>query len=107
MAKCTPEQCVHHMLAEYRKPDAEFDFISALETQTGMDFLDEKFKPESLCYAHSPEVRDAYKTSFSTADLWTYVAHHASPQNADINAHLKTIFPQSKQQFWQTIKYDQ
>lgn len=107
MAKYTPEQCIHFMLEEYRKPDAEFDFISALEALTGMDFVSQTSHTESLCYANSQAVRPEYKTSFTTADLWAYVVHHSSPQNADINTHLKTIFPQTKQQFWQALKYCQ
>ena len=92
------------MLAEYRKPDAKFDFISALETLTGMDFVSQISHTESLCYANSQAVRPEYKTSFTTTDLWTYVAHHASPQNADINTHLKSILPKTKQQFCNTVE---
>jgi hypothetical protein len=98
-------QCVRFMLAQYRDESADFDFILALEQLTGMDFVPQTSNTESLCYAQSPDLRPEYKTSFTTTDLWTYVANHANPRNADINAHLKTIFPKSKQQFWETVNH--
>src|SRR5688572_20032330 len=105
MSDLSAEVIVRAMLSIYHKNGTGFDFIRALEKRTGMSFTHEVSDPENLCYANSQAVRPEYKTSFTSADLWAYVVHHSSPQNADIIAHLTTIFPKSKQQFWETVNH--
>ncbi|MCX7543904.1 hypothetical protein [Marinicella gelatinilytica] len=101
------EQCVRHMLAQYRNESADFDFIRELEQATDMVFLANTTDTESLCYAHNTNLRAEYKTTFTTVDLWNYINNKPIPKSPDINAHLKTILPKTKQQFWKITQQNQ
>ena len=104
MPDISAEEIVRAMIRIYDKDSPGFDFIRALEQRTGMSFAHETSDSENLCYATSQAVRPEYKTIFTPADVYNYITNHPIPLNTNLNTHLKSILPKTKQQFWNTVK---
>jgi len=89
---------------------ASVSIIKKIEENLGLNFVARPYDEGNVCMANSPEIRDDYKATFSSIDLWNYIyaVLHSKSYREKHKHFLKIDFsrvhyPKDVQGFWNLV----
>ncbi|GGW35694.1 type ISP restriction/modification enzyme [Arenibacter certesii] len=85
-------------------------YIEQLGNKLGLTYLTQEETESNVCFVNSPDLRDDYKTSFSSKDIldFSYAVLHSEPYREKYLAYLENDFlqlpyPKDSGVFWRLV----